>query len=164
MKKTKEKRSWRFTVLDLIIIVVALAVIGAAIYFFGPFGNSREGKEKSVMLEYTIEIKGIESQYLENIRIGETVIDSVTKKEIGKVALIETMPLIEYVLNTESGIMEEKAHPDDHTVLLTISSSATRNEKGYEIDGYRVAIGKLHYLQLPSYVASGYCIGFETVD
>ena len=161
MKTTNEKRAWRFTALDLIILVVLLAVIAAAVWFFGPFRDGSSGDSTLVNIEYTVEVKGMEEEYLGNIRVGDTVIDSVTKKEIGTITAVETMPLVEYVLNTEDGIMMEKEYPGQSTLLVTISSPATFDERGYSIEGYRVAIGVLHYMQLPNFVGSGYCIGIE---
>lgn len=161
MKTTKEKRAWRFTALDLIILVVLLAVAAAVVWFFGPFRDGEAGKDAQVNIEYTIEIKGMEEEYLGNIRVGDIVIDSVTKKGIGTVTAVETMPLVDYVLNTEDGVMMEKEYPGRSTILVTVSSPATVNERGYNIDGYRVAIGVLHYLQLPNFVGIGYCIGVE---
>ncbi|MBQ8396872.1 MAG: DUF4330 family protein [Clostridia bacterium] len=164
MKTTNEKRAWRFTALDLIILVVLLAVIAAAVWFFGPFRDGSSGDSTLVNIEYTVEVKGMEEEYLGNIRVGDTVIDSVTKKEIGTITAVETMPLVEYVLNTEDGIMMEKEYPGQSTLLVTISSPATFDERGYSIEGYRVAIGVLHYMQLPNFVGSGYCIGIEAAN
>lgn len=164
MKTTKEKRAWRFTALDLIILVVLLAVIAAVVWFFGPFRDRSAGNSALVNIEYTVEVKGMEEEYLGNIRVGDTVIDSVTKKEIGTITAVETMPLVEYVLNTEDGVMMEKEYPGQFTLLVTISSPATFDERGYSIEGYRVAIGVLHHMQLPNFVGSGYCIGIEAAN
>lgn len=164
MKATKEKRSWRFTALDLIILIVLLAVIALAVWFFGPFGGADAGDNTQVNIEYTVEIKGMEEAYLDNIRVGETVIDSVTKKSIGTITAVETMPFIDYILNTEDGVLLEKEYPGQYTLLVTVSSPAAQNERGYHIDGYRVAIGALHYIQLPNFVGSGYCIGVEAAN
>lgn len=162
MKQTKEKRTWRFTALDVIIFVLLLAVIAAAVWFFG----FRNGDEDNALakIEYTVEVRGMEEAYLGNIVVGDTVTDSVTKKAIGIISAVERMPLIEYILNTEDGVMEEKEYPGQHTLLVTISADANVSERGYDIAGYRVAIGKLCYLQLPNFVGSGYCIGVEAAD
>lgn len=160
MKKKKENRSRRFTVLDGIIILVILAVIGVGIYLIA--ADKAEGSaENTVPITFTIELKGLKDAYVNNIRVGDTVIDSVTKKTIGTVAAAEALPYTEYLLNQENGVVEEKAYPGHTTVLLTISSDATLGGLGYTIDGYRVAIGVLHYVQLPQFLGSGYCIGVQ---
>lgn len=164
MKKAKEKRAWRFTALDLIILLAIAAVIVFAFYFFGSFRQNRGSAETIVNIEYTIEIKRIKDIYVGNIRVGDTVIDSVTKKGIGTITAVENTPMIEYLLNTDEGIVEEKEYPGYSTMLITISSPATRTEKGYTINSYRVAIGGMHYLQLPKFQGSGYCIGVQEQD
>lgn len=164
MKKTKEKRAWRFTALDLILLLVVAAVIALAVYFFGPFRQNDASAETTVNIEYTIEIKGIEDNYVGNIRVGDAVIDSVTKKGIGTVSAVENTPMIEYLLDSEEGVIEEKEYPGYANMLVTISCPATRSEKGYTINGYRVAIGVLHYLQMPRFQGSGYCIGVQEQD
>lgn len=164
MKTAKEKRAWRFTALDLIILIVLLAVIAAAVWFFGPFGGDASGESAQVKVEYTVEIKGLEEHYVDNIHVGDTVIDSVTKKRVGTISAVETMPYIEYLLDNEEGVILEKEYPGQNTLLVTISAEATQSERGYDIEGYRLAIGVLHYMQLPNWVGSGYCIGIETVQ
>ncbi len=164
MKATKEKRTWRFTALDLIILIVLLAAAALAVWFFGPFGGGDSGDTTQVNIEYTIEIKGLEEAYLGNIRVGDAVTDSVTKKGIGVITAVETMPFVDYILNTDDGILLEKEYPGQYTLLVTISAPATHNERGYNLDGYRVAIGGLHYVQLPNFVGSGYCIGVEEAN
>ena len=164
MKTAKEKRSWRFTALDLIILIVLVAVIAAAIWFFGPFGGGASGDSAKVTVEYTVEVKGLDEHYIGNIHVGDTVIDSVTKKPVGIITAVETMPYIEYVLDNEEGVILEKEYPGQHTLLVTVSAEATRTERGFDIEGYRLAIGVLHYMQLPNWVGSGYCIGLEAAQ
>lgn len=160
MKKKKENRIRRFTVLDGIIILVILAVIGVGIYLVAA-DKAPTAAENTVPVTFTVELKGIKDVYANNIRVGDTVIDSVTKKTIGTVAAVETLPHTEYIVNQESGVIEEKAYPGQATVLLTVSSDAVLGGLGYTIDGYRVAIGVLHHLQLPHFLGSGYCIGVQ---
>lgn len=160
MNKKKENRSRRFTVLDGIIILLILAVIGVGIYFIAA-DKAPVSSETTVPITFTVELKGIKDAYTGNIRVGDTVIDSVTKKTIGTVAAVETLPHTEYIVNQESGVIEEKTYPGQATVLLTVSGDAVLGALGYTIDGYRVAIGVLHYLQLPQFLGSGYCIGVQ---
>ncbi len=164
MKRKNEKRAWRFTALDLIILLVVLAAIGAAIYFFGPFAKQNGEDARSMDIEYTVELKYIDEKYVGNIKVGDVVIDSVTKREIGVVSAVEHTPMIEYILNTDDEVIEEKEYPGLVSILVTVRSTATREERGFYIEGYRVAIGEQHHLQLPLYVGSGYCIGVEEVN
>ncbi len=160
MKQKKENRSRRFTVLDGIIILVLLAVIGVGIYFIAA-EKTPNSAEATVPVTFTVELKGLKDVYANNIHVGDTVIDSVTKKTIGTVAAVEALPHTEFTLNQETGVIEEKAYPGHTTVLLTVASDAVLGGLGYSIDGYRLAIGVLHHLQLPQFLGSGYCIGVQ---
>ena len=160
MKKRKENRSRRFTVLDGIIILVILAVIGIGIYWIAA-EKTPVSAENTVPITFTVELKGLKDVYASNIHVGDTVIDSVTKKTIGTVAAVETLPHTDFLLNQENGVIEEKAYPGQATVLLTVAGDAVLGGLGYTIDGYRVAIGVLHHLQLPHFLGSGYCIGVQ---
>lgn len=161
MKQNKSTRTRRFTVLDALIILVILAVIGVGIYFFVGKDEVLDTNQSSVPIAYTIEIRGIEDVYVGNISVGDTVVDSVTKKTIGTVTAVENLPHTQYVINQTNAVVEEKEFPGQSNLLLTVSSNATWGELGYEIEGYRVAIGILHYLQLPNFVGSGYCISVQ---
>ncbi len=163
MKQTKEKRTWRFTALDFIILFTVLAAVGAAIYFFGPFGNSSGEDSAAADIEFTVEFKNVDEKYVGNIKVGDVVVDSVTKRQIGVVSAVEHTAMTEYVINTEDGVIEEKEYPGQVSILVTVHSTASRDARGYYVDGYRIAIGVQHYLQLPAYVGSGFCIGIEEV-
>ena len=164
MKQTQEKRAWRFTALDLILVIVVLAVIGAAIYFFGPFGNNPDDASEKVELLYTIEIKGVEEEYIDNVQVGDTMIESVNKTVIGTITAIETMPYTDHVLNEEAGVIEEKQYPGLVTMLITVQCEAVSTERAYTVEGYRLAIGKLNYIQLPRFVGSGYGISLTELN
>ncbi len=160
MKQNKSIRTRRFTVLDALIILVILAVIGVGIYFFTGKDEVLDTNE-SVPIAYTIEIRGFEDVYAGNISVGDTVVDSVTKKTIGTVTAVENLPHTQYVINQTNAVIEGKEFPGQVDLLLTVSGNATWGSLGYEIDGYRIAIGVLHYLQLPNFVGAGYCISVQ---
>ena len=164
MKQNQEKRTWRFTALDLILVIVVLAALGAAVYFFGPFRNQTSEDSKIVDVLYTIEIKGVEEEYIDNIQVGDTVIESKNKTVMGTVTAIESMPYVEYVLNEEEGLFEEKRHPGLSVMLITVQCEAVSTPRAYTVDGYRIVIGKLNYIQLPRYVCNGYGISLTELN
>ena len=75
---------------------------------------------------------------------------------------------MQYVINENpedgskktEGVLAE--YPDKYNVIITISAEASyAAEKGYSVNGTRIAVGEKMSLRFPDYVGEGYCIGVE---
>lgn len=162
MKKQSAAHARRFTVLDVIILAVLLLIVAIALYFVF-FSGSAEAPavEPTVPVAYTVECKNLADEFVGNVKVGDVVIDSVTKKTIGVVSAVENMPYTQLAVNYEADALEEKEYPGRSNLLITISVDANVGPLGYHVNGYRLAIGVPHYLQLPHFVGEGYCISVQ---
>ena len=162
MKKQNTARAHRFTVLDGIILAVLLLIVAGAVYFIF-FADVADGSasEQTVPFAFTVECQNLADEFLSNGHVGDVVIDSVTKKEIGVVSAVENMPFTQFVINYELESVEEKEIPGQSNLLITISVDAELGEFGYHVDDYRIAVGTPHYLQMTQFVGEGYCISVQ---
>lgn len=168
----KKKFSGRFNFIDFILIVIVLLVIATVIYVFAPFSRLRDmTSSQSVTVQYTVEILGVEEAFIEKIKENDFVIDSVSKSGMGTVVAVDynnKYTELQYVINenTEDGTKKTEGvlaeYPGKYNVIITISSKATYEaEKGYSVNGTRIAVGEKMPLRFPDYVGEGYCIGVE---
>lgn len=157
----KPKRKFNF--IDFLIILVVVAIVGILIYVFSPWSHIEKlWTNNKVELTYFVEIKDVDIAYIESIKEGDGVINSVNKSSLGTVSEISKLEkayVYDYVLN-EQGEMTciRSEHPQKYNITLKIVATAEYDKGvGYSVNGRRIAIGELLDLRFPQYTCSGTC-------
>lgn len=170
-KPQKEKRG-SFNVIDIVLILLLLAFIMIAVYCFAPSSLFDFGSEKTVTVEYTVEIPGVPKDMAAKILVGDSVTDGNAQYALGKVTNTEIDDYVEYIYNDETGRISAVAYSEEgddrnvlKSVLVTVSTTATYSERyGYTVNGYRVAINKGMSLRFPGFAGDGQCISITIKD
>ena len=158
------KKKRRFNFVDFLVILLILAIIAGVIYLVSPASFLRQlASIKTGTLTYTVEIIGVDEEYLNMIAEGDAVGDAATKNSLGSVESVDYS-----VKQTELGYKEGEdgvyegvlnEHPDRYNVQVTITATAEYvPDEGYRIDGTRIAVGESMALRFPDFVCEGYCI------
>ena len=158
-KKTEKKV--RFNFIDFLLIVIVLAIIASLVYVFLLSSLVKNiTADETVEIQYTLELMGIDEKYLENIKEGDVVLDSVSNSNIGTVEAIDYSPQhadLVYDEENKVGILSPIA--GRHDVVVTISATARYEaEDGYSVNGTRIAVGEKISARFPNYVCECYCI------
>ena len=175
---SKNKKRGRFNIIDLILIIVSLVLVAVIVYVFSPISwISNMMQKESKTIDYIVEFTNVDRSFEKSISEGETVIDAVSKSNIGKVSNFELNGYVEYDWVAESEVLDEDAqiageepkisykpvaidYPEKCNLVVTITVSANHTaEKGYYIDSTRIAVGEKMSLRFPGFVGEGYCIG-----
>lgn len=160
---SKRKRSGRFNIIDLFLVLIALALVAALLYIFAPFSTVKNliSSEKTTM-EYTVEFVGVDKTFVNKIQKNDIVVDAVSKNHIGTVEAADynyAYTQFESIQKGDAieGVLVE--HPDKCNVIVTISAEATHVPgKGYSVNQYRIAVGEKMNLIFPNYMGECYCI------
>ena len=160
---TQKKPKRKFNFIDFLIILVVVAIVGILIYVFSPWSQIEKlWTNNKVELTYFVEIKDVDIAYIESIKEGDGVINSVNKSSLGTVSEISKLEkayVYDYVLN-EQGEMTciRSEHPQKYNITLKIVATAEYDKGvGYSVNGRRIAIGELLDLRFPQYTCSGTC-------
>ena len=161
----------KFNVLDVIIIVAVAFVATIALMLTIPKIQHRAKADEKTRISYSVTFYDVDANIVEQLSIsnGQTVTDAVSGIALGKVdgdKQIEEAYC--YALNPvadENGnytVVKQKDVLGKTNITVTIEADAVYSEgKGYEIDGYRIAIGKEMQMRFPNYMGTGVCTGFE---
>lgn len=155
------RKKAKFNIIDFLIILVVLLLIATIVYVFLPSSwIEKISSDKTVDIQYTIEIKGIDEDFLNNIRENDTVLNSITKSNIGTVTAVDYSTQhtqLEYNEAEQIGILS--VFPDKYDIIVTITAKAQFTEKeGYTVNGTRIAVGEKISARFPNYLCEGYCI------
>lgn len=158
--KKAERKKGRFNIVDLIIIIVAVVLIACIVYVFLP-SNIIKGlfADKSVEIEYSVEIVGVDKNFVENIKENDNVLDGVSKAEIGTVTVSSGQPYEEFIYNVTDGSAEYVMIENKQNIIVTITAKASYIEgEGYSVNGTRIAVGEKLNMVFPNYKCECYCI------
>lgn len=162
--ETKTVKKHKFNAIDAVILIVIAAVIGAAVFFFatGEFGGASE----TVMLEYVVEVRSIRDDYVDNFAIGEEIIDSVARFNLGEIVAIDVTPTTFNGNDLTTGTLKVYEYPEHSDVILTVVAEARLGENGRYIvgDGFDLSVGTAVYMRLPNYTGIGYCTHFREME
>ena len=161
-KKDGTKRSF-FNIFNLLTVLIIIAGIAASVYFF----VLKEDVDTAPVLydvEYIIEIKDVRDELRDKISIGDKVVDSVGQLDIGVVEEIEYTRSYSYELDNETGELVISERPDHSNIIVTISAKANITDKGYDINGCVINVGKPVYARFPSFVEVSHCISMKKIS
>jgi len=163
----KNQKETKFNFIDVIITVSILFIVGIVV--FAALSNSGVSNvKKTISVEYTVRMEGVKKEHLNYIHEGDTVIDSRTGIEIGKITSIRQPENTKYYGNgTVSGAEGEarivvSEFEDFYDLYVTISSPAVIGENNVAyIDSNRILVGAPIYFRVSPFANIGYIVDFE---
>ncbi len=164
-KNISPKKKRKFNIIDFIILVLILAIIATAVYAFLPFSQIKKlWATNEVAFSYTVELKGVDIDYIDNIKNGDSVINSNTNNSMGTVSGVAD-PTKSYTLGYKENNDDNEAiqaviieSMDKYDVKIYISATAQYEKNiGYTVNGCRVAVGEELELRFPKYSGKAYC-------
>lgn len=160
--KISKKR--KFNAVDAAIIIVIIAIVGVAAFLLstGKIGKTTD----TVMLEYSVEIRQIHDDFVDNFKVGDQMVDSVQKYNIGKVIAVDYENAVYVGTDLSTGTLTAYDYPDHSTVTLTVLAEAIIGDNGrYIIDGgYDLSVGTPVYVRLPDFNGMGFCTAFRETE
>ncbi len=160
-KKRRASRHGKFNLIDFLLILLILLLVAALVYVFLPSSLFRGfGASSGKNIQYSIEILGVDEQFLDDIKEKNAVTDAVSKNAIGTVTAVDyntQYTILRYDQDTSAAVLS----PVDgkYNVIVTISATADFDAgEGYSVGGTRIAVGEKINARFPGYACESYCI------
>lgn len=163
MKKRDGAKKSLFNIFNILIVLIIVAGIGAALYFF-VLKDDQGGAAELSDVEYTVEIKNVRDELTDKISSGDRLLDSVGQIDIGVVDEIEYAQSRICNLDNETGELVISEYPDHSDIIVTVSAKAVLTDMGYDINGCVINVGTPVYARFPGFVGTGYCISMKVVN
>lgn len=133
MVKRKIKIKWGFSVVDMILLVLAAALVVSVV--FGDQIRSFLSAEERIEIEYTFLVQNVTEEAKNNPKIGEQILHSERQILLGEIVNI-TEAQKEY---------QSVSDPEEKTFVLTYTCSArvlaAKTERGFEVNGIFIKPG-----------------------
>ena len=163
-EENKRKPKHKFNVVDVLILILVVTIIGTVIFTVVSWNSIKAlWATSSEKIEYVVELRGVDADFINNIKKNDLVIDSISKNQLGTVQSadsIEPYTVLNYK-TSEDGTYNGVLAKDDTKYNITVYISATAEyEKGvgYTVNGTRIAVGETLSLRFPNFSATAQCI------
>ncbi len=167
MADVKKKR--KFNIVDLVLVLTIAAIVVAVVFvgnkLLGGGQPVAAGNDK-INIEYSLQFREIPDSGTGNLTEGDVVRDANSKVSLGQVTEIFHEPYAELVY-TESegqgyGVMAEM---EGYTnMLVTVRGEATKDERGYYLNGVKLLVGRQMDVWSPGYSGQGWCVAIREVN
>ena len=175
---TMQKNSKRkFNIIDFLVILIVVAIVGVSIYSVFSWSDTKKlWSTRTVEFNYTVELKGVDQEFIDKIKVEDVVTDGATKNQLGKVDRVDNTEkywVVDYKKEPIIGDNGEPTgednyaftkaeHPYKYNITVYISSSAEYEEGiGYTVNGKRIAVGEAIDLRFPEFSQTGYCVSIN---
>ena len=158
----KTRRGFNF--IDVLLIQFVLLVIVTAINIVSPMSVfDRFKADEECTIEYTVEIIGVDGEFIDKIKENDVAVDAVSKHTLGMVEIVDyntQYSELKYDEEANAGVLA--VYPEKYNVHVTIKAvgSYTAGE-GFKINNKRIAVGEKLSIRFPDFMCEGYCISLS---
>ena len=171
---TNTQKKHKFNIIDVLIILVVLAI--AVVMYYYVSARNTVASALEVDVQYTVELKQIHRDYIDKIKIGDNVVETVRDQQIGKVVDVDLTPAGSVVIDGHTGESYVSYYPpindadeteleyEYYNVRVTIEDTFKKSDTGYVKNAFTLNVGEKVSLRVPGFVNEGYCVYIKEVQ
>ena len=160
----KKMRTWKFNILDVIILAVLLLLIVGALSVLLPKSLKLLSNDDTVNITYTVVFTKVDEKFATNIADGQNATDRESGKIVGTVVGTPSIESYwEFVLKEDANgsyLLEREQYADigKVNIAVTFTAEAEYSEgNGYTVNGIRIAANREYGLMFPGFEGAGVC-------
>ncbi len=154
---TNEKKAFRINFVDVLLTVMIACILAVGAFMIGSaFGIDVSAEKEELTVEYTLQFRGLMPEFVDNVEVGDIVIDAQKRLNIGTVESVWYEPFTKDVYNEETGEMVKATHPDYLTLYVRISTPGYITDEMYYVNGIKMAVGVGLSIHTKNFCATGY--------
>lgn len=152
----KGKLFGKVNIIDLSIILVVV-LVAAAVY--GVYFRKTESAEATAdRIEYDVELTVKPEEFVDAIKIGDEIRDSVRGHYLGKVIDKKKLPATKVIENIDKGEFVKAEIPGMYDVIVTIEANGMVTPRSILAEGVEVKVGQRMYIKGKGYASPGYIV------
>jgi len=148
-----------------IIDILFLAVFVAGLFFLREFSAPQTvtAAPGDAKIRYTVELYRRDPDYVNNVRVGETLYDVERGFEIGKIVDAFDAPFLEDSPDFESRVYKRAEVDGLRYVYVVVEADAKITESATNIGQYQVMVGKEAFIRTKGFSAGGFIVIIEVL-
>ena len=150
------KRKIRFNGVDLFILLFIAAAIFLLLYVFvfdndNPMTDGASEEE----IEYVILVQNVDESLAYQVKIGQTLKESVKKQEIGEVIGVQSKPYVVSSFDYESGKEVSTTVEGKINLEITVKAKVNETDRAFTINGCEIRVGESYGIMFPNFFGTG---------
>ena len=154
MNTQTTKKIFKLNFFDILLVVLAVLVIGAASVIFLSARSS--GTDATVPVEYTVVVKDIPAQMKIRTKAGENVYNTIQPANIGKITTVQRSLAYYDAFNHETETTVHAQYSDIYNVTFTVRADAQKTQSYYQVGNLKIGIGAEVHFRTSNFVGYGY--------
>lgn len=156
MASISQNKKHRFNVFDFILIVLVIVIVTlTAVKFIRSNPGIISGGEKNAV--FTVTTDALPEMLKDKIKVGDSIYDTASSQLLGKVTAVQSDT---YKLSGVNEITGDTVTTDVDgkiVLIITVEAPVWFSDGTYNIDGYRISVGKAVSVRTDNVSVSGEC-------
>lgn len=151
----------KFNVMDVIIVLILLAAIGAGVFLLG--GSAQGGSTQTKTIELQVELAKQEEAFTKLPKVGDKAAIGVKEKMDVTVTKVEVKPAVttaEDVLNGTRPLVEI---PKRYDVLITLEGEGVETDGAVKLNDVAARVGDEAVIKSKNWAGVGVFLGVEVL-
>ena len=157
MNAGPKKKKITFNLIDVALIIIALAAISVLVFIFNNKNIIKPKGEESVKIEYTLTLSPVREEYVNLVKVGDKVINTAVMESGGEVTAVTNSDYYYIGTNSDTGESVSTQYPGMKTIIIKIRAAATKTAYGYSVNGFDIVIGEDVSIRVPDFTGIGKC-------
>ncbi len=150
----------KFNFIDILIV---LAVIFIIVVAFSYMSGKNPVSLNSKIINYNMLVEDISLETASQMKVGDTVFNSVNGMPIGVIKKIKVSEYEEDFFDKDTGEYKKVIKTEHYTVDMILENEAEKREELYYIGELKISVGTGAYLRGQNYVCRGKILGITEV-
>ena len=150
----------RFNLFDVVIILLALAVVGAAL-LLRDRSMGADTTRRTVPVRYTVELARAPKDMVNQMRVGEDIYRSTDSAYMGKIVDVRSVPHMENEYLPEAGRYVSYEVPESYDIYVTVEGQAYWNGKDIFVEDVSPKICGEMFVKGKGFARLGYVCGID---
>lgn len=152
----------RFNLFDVVIILLALAVVGAAMLLRNRSTGTESARE-TVPVRYTVELTRAPQDMANQMHAGDDIYRSTDSAYLGKIVDVRSGPHYENEYLPETGRFVRYEVPESADIYVTVEGQAFWNGKDITVEGVSPKICGEMFVKGKGFARLGFVCGIDTM-
>ena len=149
----------RFSLLDVILVVLIAAGIFAAVFFTG--GKSVSAADEKKEIYFTVELTNLKQELVDQVKVGDRILDSTRGQYYGVIEALEVKSTDRLVRDFENKRFVRTDVPDRYTLWITVRCNGTESDTEIKVEGEVFKVGKRLTIKSKGYGGIGYVVNLR---
>ena len=157
MNVNPKKKKISFNLIDVALIVIALAAISVLVFVFNNKNVVNPKGKENVKIEYTVTLSPVREEYMNLVKVGDKVLNTAIMENCGEVISVSNSDYYYTGVNSDTGESVSTLYPGMKTIVIKIRATATKTAYGYSVNGFDLVIGEDVSIRVPDFTGTGKC-------